>query len=735
MKIKSLFLATTCVLVFSSLSFGAAGGNSDDYSDLGSLSGATDRFDDDRLSFVGEPLDSKGYRDGELNSNERRKLLRFLYLYPADDAREADLGHRYAARYQRFNDYPFSLPAADREPTTLRFGPDALLRAPEAEEDREIFSIMQQKVAQIIVEDGIDVSALSALSGFLGGSELSGRRAYGLHLWGRATPELFSSFAHVIERWSGRDSMASLGHLDVALYGLEEGMRSSFMEMLRNILGQEASHGLKTLSLRFIGLNDSELNELAEVLMASDVPSSGGASAMRPRQIVGSRSLERLVLSFNHLTDAVMGEEGTIARLLGGVKELPYLHALDLRGNNFFEPRCWDLDLALAARRIHIARNLPHSIVIPSISIGYNGITPEARERGSHNLALLEGIAKFEEPADFTAASVATLRSAFSGLREVSVEALPTRVSPSWFTQRPYYPRQADVALVMAHGAGRLWEAVDLSNTRLTDGSSRSWLIRHIRPHARLKGVRLDRSTGAGGDYTADHHEFCVHLVNGLPSLERLSLADNSLAVLGKVYGFSYENLRALRYFSFAKNGLRLGGAEGAAEDPVRLFFLYQLPFLRVAENLRVIDISQNDMGDDGVPLLTNLLRRAPQVQYFDYSQNQFTLSDGANRAQLIERIGGSENLLLLDLSDNPISEDSFEAFSNEYERFMERDSAGRWPVVRLNARRADGSFTSMRYFGSREAMRHVASILDTTPENWGLERKPELALELSRFS
>jgi hypothetical protein len=92
-------------------------------------------------------------------------------------------------------------------------------------------------------------------------------------------------------------------------------------------------------------------------------------------------------------------------------------------------------------------------------------------------------------------------------------------------------------------------------------------------------------------------------------------------------------------------------------------------------------------------------------------------------------------NLLLLYLSDNPIIEDSFEAFSNEYERFMERDSAGRWPVVRLNARRADGSFTSMRYFGSREAMRHVASILDTTPENWGLERKPELALELSRFS
>lgn len=691
-------------------------------------------LDHDRRSLFGELLDGVGYKGQDIDTAEQEQVRPFLYLYPASDPREEGLGHPYAGRYVHANDYPFSLPGVKEEPTTLRFSPSAPLGRAGHPATREVLSIIQHKVAQLIVEDGVDVSALSALSGIIGdGAGIEERRSYGIHLWGRATSAMLDSFAHVIESWSERDSLAALGHLDVALYGLEDpGMRANLMRMLNNVLRQEASHGLLTLSLRFMSLEDGELEEIARSLETSG---PGGEDAHAAATgAVPSRKLERLVLSFNRLTDGVMGKEGTIARLIENTSHLPHLHVLDLRGNNLTDPRTWDLDRAIADRRTHIARRLSVA-TIPSIALGYNGITREARERGSVQLVHLDGIANFEEPKEFSADSAAVMRSSFSGRQEASVAALPTRVSSSWFTERPYYPGQADVALVMAHGAVRLWEAVDLSDTRLTDGSSRSWLIRHIRPHAGLREVRLDRSIGAGGDYTAEHHEFCVHLVNGLPSLERLSLVDNGLAAVANLYGYSYENLRALRYFNFAGNGLRLGGAAGAAEDPVRAFFRDQIPTLEKAENLRVINISQNDVGDDGVTLFISLLKQAPQVQYFDYSHNQFTLADAANRSQLIERIGLSNNLVLLDLSGNPLTEATQTAFVTEYKVAMDRERAKRWPVVRLNARKTDGSFTAVKYVGSYKAMARAGVILDRRPVEWGMEAKPELALALYRES
>lgn len=105
------------------------------------------------------------------------------------------------------------------------------------------------------------------------------------------------------------------------------------------------------------------------------------------------------------------------------------------------------------------------------------------------------------------------------------------------------------------------------------------------------------------------------------------------------------------------------------------------------------------------------------------------------DRLDLIERVGSSPNLLLLDLSGNLLSEETEKAFVTEYEAAMEIDRTRKWPAVRFNARKSEGSFTPHNYMGSFRAMAQAGLILDQQASDWGMLTNPELAFDLYRES
>lgn len=287
-------------------------------------------------------------------------------VVPADEAFVINpqiLPFTYMEGEALYNNYPFSLPADRVLWNTFKF------RVPEALPENVmanagIKQILQERIGQIMCEDGIDIRSLKDL--------VQRNRGYGFHFFGTPSSDL-GGFETVLTEWS-KPGKPKCNHIDVALRfppKQPNDQQSNVLGIVLRVLDLGACSEIETLSLRFMHLDDADLERIHNVLVGKQ------------------RKIKRVILSFNDITDAVFAQAGKLTSLIRDVGKLPELVYLDVKGNKIQDPALWDMNGALQRRSQRVATR-------GKVILGFNGLTQGILDGNKAHTDCLKEVAVYE---------------------------------------------------------------------------------------------------------------------------------------------------------------------------------------------------------------------------------------------------------------------------------------------------------------------------------------------------
>jgi hypothetical protein len=637
----------------------------------------------------------EGFRSS-LSEEQLTTICPFLYMEDGQGValklKEPDLKtvYRQCAEY---NNYPFSLPDDRVEENTVCFsrqGASSLDQAPEPVL-ATILPIIQSSVTQIILQDCPNVEKLIRLKDQLPGQpDGPHRKAYGFHLFGDANVNL-GNLRGLLNAWGG--SPASCKHLDFAIRNLrDDAARKLVLTTILEILDLAACSDLQTLSIRFMHLTNADLDLLTQTLVKK------------------SRPLKRLILSFNDLDDGVLGKDGLIDQLLKSTKNLSKFSILDLKGNKFANPGLWDINLGLRTRCRYVQREGGDT---PKLSFCFSGLSPKDL-KGPKASDVLNANASFDQPDDlpkpFSFSDIQAIKDAFDGVGDP-----PAKVKRVWFLKNSPYCNLADQMLVLRHGRHRSWTTIDLTDRALERHSDVELILRHVLNSAALRNLKLAGAFRERVDMEVVSHQTVLRTLRRFNALTVLSLAQNRLGLIAGTYQDIIEDLSTLQAIDYSHNQIGQAGGETRS-------FLEGLELgLDQQREIRALNLSHNIFSDDNFSDLLVAIGRSPQLAICDLSWNQIKFEEGLQNVfinRLINLLSANPPTLLhIDLTQNPIAPETVERIIAAYREKMATNPQHLWPILSINARMGDGTYTPVQEIGHARVLLKLAKVYDQQEE------------------
>jgi len=557
--------------------------------------------------------------------------------------REAEvLGNRFYLGKREANNYPFSLPE-DRVTVNTVY----VSNQRGQEVSAETLPIIQEKVSHIVVEDEVDIRPFVALA--RGGLE----KGYGIHFYGLNRLE---GLGDILRAWSGDESTAYLHHLDVAIQGMKEGdLRREVVGRIGEALSLPASEKLETLSLRFMHLDPENMGYLYGILRD------------RPRPF-----LKRLILSYNDLTDDLLGTGGALEQIIGERTQLSSLSIMDLRGNSFESVAAWNIGAGLFRRRVG----------------------------GIYTLKLLLNGFEDYKTAGFLTGAVVTRR----GIDKEAINAMKRDeeigIENRWFLEGEYaspedvYPYRdlGDQLSLMAHKGG--WRSLDLRERRLESRDIRD-LLRTV---SSLTKINLEGAYRGGRSFNMEDHRSIVESLGGMPLIS-LNLGKNQLGYIARVYE-GLSALSTLKQLSFGSN--EMGSSPIDLENTEVDQFLIGLRFGFLS--LKILELQENILTDRDFDNILGIMEEKGGGIY-NLSGNRIAL----RRMELLLKTLSAfardplrkEEPFYIDLRDNQIDEGIIKSFTSLYERGVTESPELNWPVVHISLPLGGGGYKKGSFMGN----------------------------------
>ncbi|MDP2194291.1 MAG: hypothetical protein Q8K36_07175, partial [Alphaproteobacteria bacterium] len=588
-----------------------------------------------------------------------------------------------------YNNYPFSLPSSRTMKKTLCFRPCA--SAKQDMVDDQIKKLIAEEVSNFIVVDGGDVSALAFVDAV--------SRAYGFHFFGSYDPT-FGQIKTVFEAWHSKargEQALRCSHLDFALLNIrDDATRDQALTGIIDLINDPVCSGLETLSLRWMGLKDSHLTRIKDALLKKN------------------RSLKRLILSFNDLSDACMAKGSSIASLIGATEMLPQLSYIDLKGNTIRDPKNWGLNQDINKIRAFKAnRSHGHCAALTHLMLNFNSM-PESL------LAFAQGaipgqLTHFQPFEHFSISDAVALKTGEGALNFKS----------TWVVSQGGYDLLADHMVRMFHESARALTVIDLRNARLEHEDLYTFL-QHVPHPEQVRELYLAGSLKLGLSLNTHIHDKIAELLEKFTGLEFLDLSGNSLSHVALSYGMLSSTLKGFSFAGNALSGARMDAASTTND------FLYMLDASLDGEqsNLSYLNLSDQSLGLGYqaqevliINILTKGMRDHSALQMAILSKNQLRFDvqgDGEWSWINLLSLGRRTNpFLLLDITDNGVDAAHMGALVAAYKAKISKMPHAHWPVLRINCRLETGLYSEPLMVSNDKGFRALAEFYRTKRKPW----------------
>jgi hypothetical protein len=648
--------------------------------------------------------------DDVIDYNEIQVAKSFLYLKdgmplpPPEPATGEDVEayrRKVNERHVQYSDYPFSLPRDTSQRNTLFFSENAPINP-------ALIPLIQKNISQLIFKNfPRDVLAdLRQLNLPQTGIEIpDGCKGYALHFFGKDVPGNLGNLVELLSAWGEGEPLAYCQHLDFAVNGMhdepkitgDKTKKDVFIEALQQVLALPACAKLETLSLRFMHINNKNL------------------AALLPTLQEHCPSLKRLVLPFNDLDDTVLGAAdaptSVLTRLIGDTDQLPLLSFIDLRGNNFAKPSGWNFGIEALIRNNGLN---PQGLIL---KFALNPLTKETIDSAFITLTDLSGISDIGSFPLVNANEISFIKKAFNAEDKLSQHTL----KPNWLSKGEY-DDFANFLVLLHHGAHTHWHTLDFSDIQFPNNDYPEVILRHASQAENAQKIVLRSAFNSRTHTPEEQHQYTSQILSSFSKLKLLSLAGNSLGQSSSIYAdIIKNNKRLLRSVDFSSNQIGSQRVMAATLGTTRFFQNLKLG-LATGTPIKHLNLSRNVLSDIDFGNLVSLLNTGKQLAFYDLSHNQLQLS-GENSSifvrslidALTQAATRTQPLLLLDLSQNPVNEQTMKTIVKAYRTEIEKPSdapAKLWPVLKIDAQSTDGR-TQMRYVSSPNGLRALAKIYD----------------------